>query len=176
MRTMVLLLATYCWITVSAIYFNSWFYCLYYRPQTKFVKVMFLQVSVILSRGGMHGCSRGACMVAPEGVRGCSGGVCVVLFGGHGFIWGGMHGFIWGVCVVLFGGHAWFYWGACVVLFGGHVWFYSGGMRGFFTFFGYNEIWSMSGQYASYWNAFLFVRFLTTSNVSNIYVIYVQLM
>ena len=67
----------------------------------------------------------------------------MVLFGGvHGFIWGGMHGFIWGVCVVLFGG--------CMVLFGG------GGICGFFSFFGYNEIRSMSGQYASYWNAFLF--------------------
>ena len=34
----------------------------------------------------------------------------------------------------------WFY-------LGGHAWFYSGG---------YNEIRSMSGRYASYWNAFLF--------------------
>ena len=65
-------------------------------------------------------------MVAP-------GGACMVVFrggmhgfiGGHGFIWGGMCGFIWG------------------------------GMRGFFSFFGYNEIRSMSGRYASYWNAFL---------------------
>ena len=92
------------------------------------------------------------------------GGACVVLFGGvRGFIWGGMCGFIQGACVVLFGG-------ACMVLFGGHVWFYLGGMRGFiwgvcvvlfggvcgfFSFFGYNEIRSMSGRYASYWNAFL---------------------
>ena len=104
----------------------------------------------------------GACMVL-------FGGVCVVLFRG--------------ACMVLFGGHAWFYsGGACMVLFGGHAWFYSGGhawfylggmrgcsqggmrgcsggacvvargcVRGFF-----NEIWSMSGRYASYWNAFLF--------------------
>ena len=28
-------------------------------------------------------------------------------------------------------------------------------MRGFFSFSGYNEIRSMSGRYASYWNAFL---------------------
>ena len=77
--------------------------------------------------------------------------------GMHGFIWGGMCGFIWvgvrgfirGACVVLFGG-------ACVVLFGGHAWFYSGGgVCVFFSFFGYNEIRSMSGRYASYWNAFL---------------------
>ena len=69
------------------------------------------------------------------------GGACMVLFGG---------------CMVLFGGHAWFYLGgvrgfilgACMVLFGG-------GMCVFFSFFGYNEIWSMNGRYASYWNAFL---------------------
>ena len=30
-----------------------------------------------------------------------------------------------------------------------------GGVRGFFGCIGYNEIRSMSGQYASYWNAFL---------------------
>ena len=68
------------------------------------------------------------------GVRGCSRGACVVLFGGghawfylggmHGFIWGGVHGFIRGACMVLFGGHAWFY-------LGGHAWFYLGGVRGF---------------------------------------------
>ena len=96
----------------------------------------------------------------------------VALGGVHGFIQGGMHGFIWGACVVLFGGHAWFYLGGhawfylgevCVVLFGGHVWFYLGGMRGFFSFFGYNEIRSMSGRYASYWNAFLFHIFLVSA-------------
>ena len=76
----------------------------------------------------------GVCLSTP-------GGACVVLFGG-------MRGFIWGACMVLFGG-------ACVVLFGGHAWFYSGGVRGFFSFFGYNEIRSMRGRYASYWNAFL---------------------
>ena len=88
----------------------------------------------------------------------------MVLFGGcawfysggvRGFIWGGMRGFIrgvrgfiWGACMVLFGG-AWFYsGGACVVLS-------RGGMRGFSSFSGYNEIRSMSRRYASYWNAFL---------------------
>ena len=88
----------------------------------------------------------GACMVL-------FGGACVVLFGGVG-----MRGFIrGGACVVLFGGHAWFYSeGACVVLFGGAcVVLFRGGVRGFFSFFGYNEIRSMSGRYASYWNAFL---------------------
>ena len=99
--------------------------------------------------------------------------------GVHGFIQGGMRGFIWGGMLVLFGGRAWFYRGgacvvlsgrgACLVLFrggggghawfylGGHAWFYPGrgGVRVFSSFFGYNEIRSMSGRYASYWNAFL---------------------
>ena len=70
---------------------------------------MFLHLSVILSTGGgghawlhggvhghsgwggMHGCSRGACVVAPGGVHGCSGG------GGHAwFLPGGMPGFFRG--------------------------------------------------------------------------------
>ena len=64
--------------------------CHYYRPQTKFAKVMFLQVSVC-PRGGMHGC-RGACMVkgacvAKEGAYVAKGacmvkGACVVKGGG----------------------------------------------------------------------------------------------
>ena len=115
---------------------------------------------------GGRGFIRGACMVL-------FGGACMVLFRGHAWFYpGGMRGFIWGACMVLFGGRAWFYlggmhgfiWGVCVVLFGGHAWFYLGGMHGFIwggmhgfsSFFGYNEIRSMSGQYASYWNAFLF--------------------
>ena len=74
----------------------------------------------------------------------------MVLFGGHAWFYsGGVHGFIQG-------GVRGFIGGACVVLSGGHVWFYSGGgMRGFSSFFGYNEIQSMRGRYASYWNAFL---------------------
>ena len=49
---------------------------------------------------------------------------------------GGMHG-RWGACMA--GGHAWQ---------GGHAWHtYPHGR--------YYEIWSMSGQYASYWYAFL---------------------
>ena len=101
----------------------------------------------------------------------------VILFtGGHAWLLGG-------ACMVLLGGHAWFYLEGrvgCVVLFRGHAWFYFGGMHGFirggmhgfiqggmhgfirggvhgfFSFFRYNEIRSMSGRYASYWNAFLF--------------------
>ena len=100
----------------------------------------------------MRGFIWGACVVL-------FGGACMVLFGGHawfywggmrGFIQGGMRGFIQGVCMVLYGG-------ACVVLFGGHAWFFWGGVHGFFSFFRYNEIRSMSGRYASYWNAFLYI-------------------
>ena len=86
----------------------------------------------------MHGCSGGACVVAWEGVRGCSGG--------------GMRGCSGGACMVAPGG-------ACMVALegvrgfpGGHAWFFGGGVRGFF-----DEIRSMSGRYASYWNAFLFI-------------------
>ena len=87
--------------------------------------------------GAMHGCSwgvacvvapRGACMVAPRGgMHGSSRGVCMVALGGHAWLLqGGMHGFLGGM-------HG-----------------FSGGMHGFF-----DEIRSMSGRYASYWNAFL---------------------
>ena len=101
------------------------------------------------------------------------------LGGMHGFIWGGMHGFIRG-------GHVWFYLGGMHDFIRGHAWFYSGGMHGFirggmhgfiwggmcgfsrggvcgfFSFLGYNEIRSMSGRYASYWNAFLFINIFTS--------------
>ena len=99
------------------------------------------------------------------------GGACVVLFGGayvvlfegcvcgfiwggmHGFIQGGMHGFIRGACVVApRGGMRGCSRGACMVAPGGRAWLLRGGVRGFF-----DEIRSMSGRYASYWNAFLFL-------------------
>ena len=68
----------------------------------------------------------------------------MVLFGGRAWFYlGGMHGFIRGE-------------GACMVLFRGCMVLFRGGTRGFFSFFGYNQIRSMSGRYASYWNAFLF--------------------
>ena len=55
-----------------------------YRPQTKFAKVMFLQVSVILSTGGVCVVAPGgACVVAPGGVRGCSRGRVWLLRGGE---------------------------------------------------------------------------------------------
>ena len=97
------------------------------------------------SQGGMHGCSRGGhAWLLPGGcawllqgdMRGCSGGACMVALEG----WGGMRG-----CS---GGHVWLLWrggGACVV-----AWW---GVCGFF-----DEIRSMSGRYASYWNAVLLIR------------------
>ena len=83
------------------------------------------------------------------------GGACVVLFGGCAWFYlGGMHGFIWG-CVVLFrGAYVVFFGGACMVFPGVHG-FSGGACMVFSVFFGYNEIRSMSGRYASYWNAFL---------------------
>ena len=59
-------------MALSPIVCNLFVY--YYRPQTKFAKVMFLQVFVC-PRGGMRGCSGGACMVALGG--------CAWLLGGH---------------------------------------------------------------------------------------------
>ena len=80
----------------------------------------------------MQGCPGGwgACMVAGGSV--VAGGACVVAGG---------------ACVVAGGGHAWLP-GACVVAGGMH------GCRG--ACVGYEEIRSMSGRYASCWNAFLF--------------------
>ena len=121
-------------------------------------------------QGGMCGC--GGCMVV-------SGQQHAWLWG----VWlqGGVHGcrghaWLWEACMVL-GGHAWL-WGACVVGAyvvvgvcvvargtcvvmggmcgcGGHVWLWGGihGCEG--ACIGYDEIRSMSGRYASYWNAFL---------------------
>ena len=106
----------------------------------------------------MRGCS--------GGVRGCSGGVCVVAPGG--------------VCVVALGGHVWLLGGVCVVALGGVHGCSQGGVRGcsggvcvvarggVHGFF--DEIRSMSGRYASYWNAFLYSKYsrslLTTSSVT----------
>ena len=91
---------------VSQNHLNLPKYKYFYRPQTKFAKVMFLQMSVCPQRGRAW---LGACMV----------------LGGH--VW------LWGACMVA-GGHAWLLggvcgcWGACMVV-GGHVWL-QGGMHG----------------------------------------------
>ena len=109
----------------------------------------------------------GACVVAPRGVHGCSGGLV------HGCSWGGMCGCSWGDVWFFLGGgiHGFsqrgmhgFSGGACVV--------FPGGVRGFFwggACVGYDEIRSMSGRYASYWNAFLsfIVRLLHHHKLSN---------
>ena len=76
------------------------------------------------------------------------GGACVVFSGGAWFFMGGVHGFLGGV-------HG-FFWGACMVFSRGACVVFSGGVC-----IGYNEIRSMSRQYASYWNAFLFARRFT---------------
>ena len=116
----------------------------FYRPQTKFAKVMFSQVSVCPRVGHVHDrmgvCGRGACMAgghAWQGVcvagrhgrRGMCGGGHVLWGGGH--VWqgdmyggvaciaGGMHGR--GPCMVggmHSGGHAWQ--GGCA--WWGHAW------------------------------------------------------
>ena len=142
---------------------------LYYRPQTKFAKVMFLHLSVGHSVHGGHAWHDrghawwGPCMAGGHAWWGVcmAGGVhdggCVAG-GMHG---GGVHGrgmHDGGACMA--GGHAWQ--GACMVgasMVGGmhdrrHVWQAGPAchacppdtMR-------YGR--SMRGRYASYWNAFL---------------------
>ena len=128
------------------------------------------------SQGGMHGC-RGVCMVVEGGgMYGCRGhawlqggmcgckGVCMVArggmhgCGGHAWLWG--CGWLLGSCMVVggvlgCGGHAWL-WGAYMVV----GWGVAGG-----ACLGYDKIRSMSGQYASYWNAFLLQNRLTSGAV-----------
>ena len=81
---------------------------------------------VWLLRGGMHGCSWGACMVAP-------GGMCMVAPGGHAWLlWGCVCGFFGGACMVFLGG-------VCMVAPREHVWFFRG------VCIGYNEIGQLVG-------------------------------
>ena len=96
------------------------------------------------------------------------GGACVVLFWGACVVlFVGVHGFIQGGHAWFYSGGVWFYSGGVYGFIRGHAWFYSGGVCDFIrgacvvfpVFFGYNEIRSMSGRYASYWNAFLFQYF-----------------
>ena len=108
-----------------------------YRPQTKFAKVMFLQVSVCpwgghvwLLRGVCVVALGGACVVAPG-----QGGHAWLLQGGHAWFlrgWGGVRGCSrpGGACMVAprggmrdcSGGCAWLLpGGACVVALGGCV-------------------------------------------------------
>ena len=98
-------------------------------------------MSRIPSTGGVCVVAGGVCMVAGGHVWLL--GVCVVALE-HAWLPGGMHG-CWGACMVA-GGGAWLLGGVrgC------------GGVHGCRGCIGYDEIRSMSGWYASYWNAFLF--------------------
>ena len=79
-----------------------------------------------------------------------AGGACVVA--GGGCVWlGGMRGCRGGMCGC--GGCVWL-WGG---MHGGGWWGIHGGGV---ACMGYDEIQSMSGRYASYWNAFLFSSIL----------------
>ena len=86
----------------------------------------------------------GACVAAGD-VHGCRG-ACMVAQGMRGWWWGGVMCGCRGACVVVGG--------ACMVA-GGHAWLL-GGVHGCGggACIGYGEIRSMSGRYASYWNAF----------------------
>ena len=100
----------------------------------------------------MHGCQGGVWLRG--GVHAWLG-VCLVVGDVHG-----CRGHVWlqGAYMVV-GGHAWlpgehaWLWGACVVARG---------------CIGYDEIWSMNGWYASYWNAFLLLP-ATKLGQSNIF-------
>ena len=109
----------------------------YYHPQTKFAKVMFLQMSVCpyggLLWGGcgcgwlLGGCSRGACVVALGGVV-APGGHALLLPGGAWLLPGGMCGCSGGGMHGCSGGAwllrgAWLLWAVCMVA-------PRGGMRG----------------------------------------------
>ena len=94
------------------------------------------------------------CMVAQ--------GVCVVALGGCAWLlWGGVRGCSGGDIHGCSGGHAWLLWGGMRGCSGGgHAWLlWGGGMHGFF-----DEIWSMSGRYASYWNAFLLLMLVISAS------------
>ena len=112
----------------------------YYRPQRSWGKVIFLEVCVKNSVHRGRGCmARGHAWKGACGSGGaCVGGACMV--GGNHDQDACMAG---GACVA--GGHAWC--GACM----------AGGMCGTHAAppSRYYEIRSMSGRYASYWNAFL---------------------
>ena len=134
---------------------NIWKFIFTARKRSLGQGNIFTPVCHSVHRGGWH-----VWLLGGQGVRGCSGGACMVAWGGHVWLLGGACVVARGACVVAPGGHAWLLWG-------GHAWLLRGGMHGcsggacvvFFSFFRYNEIRSMSGRYASYWNAFLFKCF-----------------
>ena len=132
----------------------------HYRPETKFAKVRFLHVSVCPQGGGCVWQGAHAWQGDLHG-RGhvWQGGIC-----GKGSMIGRacMHDMV--ACMA--GGCAWQ--GVCMaggVHCRGHVW--QGGMAQIPP--GRYEIRSMSGRYASYWNAFLLYMRLVLTNESEIY-------
>ena len=74
--------------------YNAFLRCNFYRPQTKFVKVMFFYMCVSVHRGAMHG--RGACMAGEHAFQGGMHGRGSCMVGGYAWQ-GSMHG----------RGHAW---------------------------------------------------------------------
>ena len=86
--------------------------------------------------GGVCGGRGGMC--DGRGVKHGGGGWACMVAGGHAW-WQGGHAWWWGVCMVVGGVHGWGVHGR-----EGHAW-------------DYDEIRSMSGPYASYWNAFLLI-------------------
>ena len=113
--------------------------------------------------GAMHSC-QGACMVAggpewlPWGMHGCWD-ACMVARG-HAWLPVDMHG-CRGTCMVAMG-HAWLLGGmrGCqrVCLVGrGHAWLPVDMHSCWGARIGHNKVWSMSGWYSYYWNAFLLI-------------------
>ena len=138
----------------------------YYRPQRSWAKVISSQASVCPQGGsgglvlGGGGSGRGRGLVL--------GGGCVVCLGGWWSVQGGLQffgklQFFWGGSNFL--GGLQFFWGGLIQIF-----FYSNFFNSnfFSNFFSPNFFWdapptphpqirSLSGRYASYWNAFLFL-------------------
>ena len=125
-------------VTQSWKCFSLSFLCNYYRPQTKFLQVSVCPQGDVRGRGGV--CGRWTCMAGGMHGRGV-----YMARGMHGWghVWQGDKCGGGGACVA--GG------GACVV--GGHAW--QGASMAGHAHLRYYKIWSMSRQYASYWNAFL---------------------
>ena len=103
-----------------------------------------------MAEGGKHG--RGACMAAGM----CMAGVCMAEGGMHG-----RGGHVWQGACMAGGGHSW----QEMCMAGGHAWHICPPPR-------YYEIRSMSGRYASYWNAYLFyiVSFVSFSHRCIVYI------
>ena len=133
-----------CYFVINFLYLTC--SCNFYCPQTKFAKVMFLHLVCHSVQGGGWGLRGRVC--AWQGACAWWGGACMA---------GGMCGRVGGMCSR---GHAW--WGAYMVgvcMTGGHVW--QGGVHAMHAPTRHYDIGrSMRGRYASYWNAFLFLKLI----------------